>query len=39
MRSQDALFLHLGAQVPVVKGLYGDQDEKVNLLSGPTVRF
>jgi len=33
------LFLRLGVQVPVVKNLYGDQDEKVNLFSGLTVRF
>jgi len=33
------LFLHLGVQVPVIKDLFGDQDEKVNVLSGLTVRF
>ncbi len=33
------LWLRLGAQVPVVKDLHGDQDEKVNLLAGLTVRF
>ena len=33
------LFLHLGLQVPVVKDLFGDQDEKVNVLSGLTLRF
>jgi len=33
------LFLRLGVQVPVVKGLYGDQDEKVNVFTGLTVRF
>ena len=33
------LFLRLGVQVPVVKDLYGDQDEKVNLFTGLTVRF
>lgn len=33
------LWLRLGAQIPVAKGLYGDQDEKVNLLAGLTVRF
>jgi hypothetical protein len=33
------LFLRIGVQLPVAKGLYGDQDEKVNLLSGLTVRF
>ena len=32
-------FLRLGVQVPVVKALYRDQDEKVNLFSGITVRF
>jgi hypothetical protein len=34
-----ALFLRLGVQIPVVKALYGDQDEKVNLLTGLVVRF
>ena len=33
------LFFRLGLQVPVVKSLDGDQDEKVNLLTGFTVRF
>lgn len=33
------LFLRLGVQIPIVKSLYGDQDEKVNLFSGITVRF
>ena len=33
------LFLRLGVQIPIVKSLYGDQDEKVNLFSGLTVRF
>ena len=33
------LFLRLGVQVPVVKDLFGDQDEKVNFLTGLTVRF
>jgi hypothetical protein len=33
------LFLRLGVQVPILKDLYGDQDEKVNLFSGLTVRF
>ena len=33
------LFVRLGVQVPVVKDLYGDQDEKVNLFTGLTVRF
>jgi outer membrane putative beta-barrel porin/alpha-amylase len=34
-----AVFLRLGVQVPVAKSLYGDQDEKVNFLTGLTVRF
>ena len=33
------LFLRLGVQIPVVKDLFGDQDEKVNFLTGLTVRF
>jgi len=33
------LWLRVGAQIPVAKGLYGDQDEKVNLLAGLTLRF
>lgn len=33
------LFLRLGVQVPIVKDLYGDQDEKVNVFTGLTVRF
>jgi hypothetical protein len=33
------LFLRLGVQLPVVKDLYGDQDEKVNFFTGLTVRF
>ena len=33
------LFLRLGVQIPVVKNLFGDQDEKVNFLTGLTVRF
>lgn len=33
------LFLRVGVQVPVVKDLYGDQDEKVNLFTGVVVRF
>jgi hypothetical protein len=33
------LWLRLGAQVPVVEDLYGDQDEKVNLSAGLTLRF
>ena len=39
LKIQDTLFLRLGVQVPLVKHLYGDQDEKVNVLSGLTVRF
>lgn len=34
-----ALFLRLGVQLPIVKDLYGDQDEKVNFFTGLTVRF
>lgn len=33
------LYFRVGLQVPVVKSLDGDQDEKVNLLTGFTVRF
>jgi hypothetical protein len=33
------LFLRLGVQVPVIKDLYGDQDEKVNVFTGLTLRF
>lgn len=33
------LWFRLGVQVPIVKDLYGDQDEKVNVLAGLTVRF
>ena len=33
------LYFRVGLQVPVVKSLDGDQDEKVNLLTGLTVRF
>ncbi len=33
------LFFRLGIQAPIVKRLYGDQDEKVNILSGLTARF
>jgi hypothetical protein len=29
----------VGAQLPVLKDLYGDQDEKVNILTGLTFRF
>ena len=38
-RLQQGLFLRLGVQLPIVKSLYGDQDEKVNVLTGVTVRF
>ena len=33
------LFLRLGVQIPAVKDLYGDQDEKVNVFTGLTLRF
>ncbi len=39
LRLERSLFLRVGVQIPVVKSLNGDQDEKVNLLSGLTVRF
>jgi len=39
LKLERTLFLRLGVQVPIVKSLYGDQDEKVNLFSGLTVRF
>lgn len=32
-------FFRLGLQIPVAKGLYGDQDEKVNVIGGLSVRF
>ena len=32
-------FFRLGVQIPIVKGLHGDQDEKVNVLSGLTFQF
>ncbi len=33
------VWLRLGAQVPVFEDLHGDQNEKVNLLAGLTLRF
>jgi hypothetical protein len=33
------LYLRFGVQVPVAKGLHGDQDEKVNVQTGLTVRL
>ncbi len=39
IRLQGQMFFRLGVQVPIVKSLYGDQDEKVNLLSGLALRF
>jgi len=39
VRLDQSLFLRVGVQVPVVKDLYGDQNEKVNLLTGLTLRF
>lgn len=33
------LFFRIGVQIPVVENLFGDQDEKVNVLTGLTVRF
>lgn len=33
------LWLRVGAQIPVAKDLYGDQNEKINLLAGLTMRF
>jgi hypothetical protein len=35
----ERLFLHATVQVPVVKSLEGDQNEKINLLTGLTVKF
>jgi hypothetical protein len=32
-------FLRLGVQIPVFESLYGDQDEKVNVFTGVTLRF
>jgi len=39
LRVEQSLFLRFGVQIPVVKSLYGDQDEKVNLLTGFVFRF
>jgi len=39
LKLERTLFLRLGVQIPILKDLYGDQDEKVNLFSGLTVRF
>ena len=39
LKLERTLFLRLGVQVPIVKDLYGDQDEKVNVFTGLTVRF
>jgi hypothetical protein len=33
------LYLRFGVQLPVAKGLHGDQDEKVNVQAGFTVRL
>lgn len=33
------LWLRVGAQIPLAKDLYGDQNEKTNLLAGLTMRF
>jgi hypothetical protein len=33
------LYFRLGVQIPVVENLFGDQDEKVNVLTGLTFRF
>jgi hypothetical protein len=33
------LYFRLGVQIPVVENLFGDQDEKVNILTGLTFRF
>lgn len=32
-------FFRLGVQIPIAKGLHGDQDEKLNVLSGFTFQF
>lgn len=32
-------FFRLGVQIPIVKRLHGDQDEKLNVLSGLTIQF
>lgn len=39
VKLEKALFLRLGVQIPVVKDLFGDQDERVNVLAGLIVRF
>jgi Putative MetA-pathway of phenol degradation len=39
VKLERTLFLRVGVQIPVVKDLYGDQDEKVNVFTGLTVRF
>jgi hypothetical protein len=39
LKVRQGLFLRLGIQAPIAKHLYGDQDEKVNILSGLTARF
>jgi hypothetical protein len=39
IRIDSNVSFRVGVQVPVVKDLYGDQDEKVNLLTGFAVRF
>jgi hypothetical protein len=39
VRIERTLFFRVGVQIPVVKDLYGDQDEKVNVLTGLVVRF
>jgi hypothetical protein len=33
------LFFRLGIQLPIVESLNGEQNEKVNLLTGFTARF
>ena len=33
------LFFRVGVQIPIVENLFGDQDEKVNVVTGLTVRF
>lgn len=32
-------FFRLGVQIPIVESLHGDQDEKLNVLSGLTFQF
>lgn len=39
LKLDKGLFFRVGLQVPVVKALDGEQDEKVNFLTGFTVRF